>query len=99
MPRKAQLENLVPNDKKNVREQSYTMRHDIQFKLGRRSTRSIINIMYFFSFLHFPFDTPSLMEIPFSMLLYMRGGVRGGLRIRAMDMAVSGWRGGRKKDC
>lgn len=46
--------------------------------------------MYFFSFLHFPFDTPSLMEIPFSMLLYEGWGARGGLCIRAMDMAVLG---------
>lgn len=53
--------------------------------------------MYFFSFLHFPFDTPSLMEIPFSMLLYEGWGARGGLCIRAMDMAVLGWGGVEKK--
>lgn len=33
------------------------------------------------------------MEIPFSMLLYEGWGERGGLCIRAMDMAVLGERG------
>lgn len=74
------------------------MRHDIQFELGRRPTRSIINIMYFFSFLYFPFDTPSLMEIPFSMLLYEGEGRGWSLHQRNGHGGFWG-EGGRKKDC
>lgn len=59
--------------------------------------RSIINIMYFFSFLHFPFDTPSLMEIPFSMLLYGGRAERWSLHPRDGHGGFGGRSGWSKK--